>query len=163
MRQRNETHACHRCYGTNIVLASYTAPLPQMQKQKAPVTSKLFQNFSNESNLLFQNQVTSYFEIQGCPNRKHEKKTFTWQWRNSKEKARLKGNGGLIKRQVQVYENLKLGDQFLLIDFKQLFTFKLLWFLFKVCFCLYLCLQFLAFALKNSVWLCSQLPIQMIL
>ena len=43
--------------------------------------------------------MTSYFEIQGCPNRKQKKKTFTWQWRNSKGKA----------RQVQVYENLKQG------------------------------------------------------
>ena len=32
--------------------------------------------------------MTSYFEIQGCPNRKQKKKTFTWQWRNSKGKAR---------------------------------------------------------------------------
>ena len=94
MRQRNETYACHRCYGTNIVLASYTAPL-QQTRQKAPATS----NFTNKSNLSFLNQVTSYFEIQRWPNRKPKKKTFTWQWRNSKGKA----------RQVQVYENLKQG------------------------------------------------------
>ena len=41
MRQRNETYAYHGCYGTNIVLASYTAALQQTQ-QKAPPTSKLF-------------------------------------------------------------------------------------------------------------------------
>ena len=50
--------------------------------------------------------MTSYFEIQGCRNRKQKKKTFTWQWRNSKGKE----NGKQMKRQVQVYENLKLGD-----------------------------------------------------
>ena len=61
--------------------------------------------------------MTSYFEIQGCPNRKQKNKTFTWQWRNSKVKARLKENGRQIKRQVQVY---------LLIKFKKLFTFKML-------------------------------------
>ena len=54
--------------------------------------------------------MTSYFEIQGCPNRKQKKKTFAWQWRNSKGKARLKDNGRQMKIQVQVYENLKLGD-----------------------------------------------------
>ena len=32
MRQRNETYACHGCYGTSIiVLASYTAPLQQTE------------------------------------------------------------------------------------------------------------------------------------
>ena len=41
---------------------------------------------------------------------KKKKKTFTWQWRNSKGKERLKENGRQMKRQVQVYENLKLGD-----------------------------------------------------
>ena len=41
-----------------------------------------------------------------------------WQWRNSKGKARLKENGRQMNRQVQVYENLKLGDQYLLINFK---------------------------------------------
>ena len=56
--------------------------------------------------------MTSYFEIHGCPNRKQEKKKITWQcqWRNSKGKERLKENGRQMKRQVQVYENLKLGD-----------------------------------------------------
>ena len=34
--------------------------------------------------------MTIYFEIQGCPNRKQKKKTFPWQWRNRKRKARLK-------------------------------------------------------------------------
>ena len=53
--------------------------------------------------------MTSYFDIQGSPNRK-QRKAFTWQWRNSKRKARLKENGRQMKRQVQVYENLKLGD-----------------------------------------------------
>ena len=51
--------------------------------------------------------MTSYFEIQGCPNRKQKNKTFTWQWRNSKVKARLKENGRQIKRQVQVYLLIK--------------------------------------------------------
>ena len=54
--------------------------------------------------------MTSYFEIQGCPNRKQKRKTFTWQWRNSKGKARLKKNRRQMKRHVQVCENLKLGD-----------------------------------------------------
>ena len=54
--------------------------------------------------------MTSYFEIQGCPYRKQKKKTFMWQLRNSKEKARLKENGRQMKGQVQVYENSKLGD-----------------------------------------------------
>ena len=31
-----------------------------------------------------------------------KKKTFMWQWRNSKEKERLKENGGQMKRQVEV-------------------------------------------------------------
>ena len=47
-----------------------------------------------------------------------KKKTLTWQWRNSKGKTRLKENGRQMKRQVQVYENLKLGDYYLLINFK---------------------------------------------
>ena len=38
--------------------------------------------------------MTSHFEIQGCLNRKQKKKTFTWQWRNSKGKARLEENEG---------------------------------------------------------------------
>ena len=54
--------------------------------------------------------MTSYFEIQRCPYRKEKKKTFTWQWRNSKGKARLKENGRQMKRHVQIYENSKLGD-----------------------------------------------------
>ena len=61
--------------------------------------------------------MTSYFEIHGCPKRKQKKKTFTWQWRNSKGKARLKENGRRMNRQVQVYEHLKLGDYDLLINF----------------------------------------------
>ena len=32
--------------------------------------------------------MTSYFEIQGSPNKKQKKKIFTWQWRNSKGKAK---------------------------------------------------------------------------
>ena len=62
--------------------------------------------------------MTSYFEIQGCPNRKQKKKILTWQWRNGKGKERPKENGRKIKREVQVYENLKLGDLYLLINFK---------------------------------------------
>ena len=54
--------------------------------------------------------MTSYFEIQGCPNRKQKKKKITWQWRNSDGKARLKENGRRMKRLVQAYENLKVGD-----------------------------------------------------
>ena len=49
--------------------------------------------------------MTSHFEIQGCSYRREKKKTFTWQWRNSKGKARLKENGRQMKRQVQIYEN----------------------------------------------------------
>ena len=48
------------------------------------------------------NQLTIYFKIQGCPNRKQNMKTFTWQCRNNKEKERLKENGGQMKRQVEV-------------------------------------------------------------
>ena len=60
--------------------------------------------------------MTSYFEIQGCPNRKQKKKTSTCQWRNSKGKTRLEENGKHMKRQVQVYKNLKLGDWLVLAD-----------------------------------------------
>ena len=128
-----------------LVLASCTAAL-QQTRQKAPPISKLFQNFRVH--------FKADFEIQECPNRKQKKKTLMWQWRNSKGKARLKENGRQMKRQVQVYENLKLGDQYLLINFKQLFTFKMLWLLFKVCFCLKLCLQFLAFSLQKTLVRC---------
>ena len=62
--------------------------------------------------------MTSYFQIQGCPNRKQKKKTLTCQWRNSKGKERPKENGKKMKREVQVYEKLKLGDLYLLINFK---------------------------------------------
>ena len=55
------------------------------------------------------NQLTIYLEIQGYPNRKQKKKTFTWQWRNCKEKQRLKKNGGQMKRQVEVIRELKTG------------------------------------------------------
>ena len=54
--------------------------------------------------------MTSYFEIQGFPNRKQKKKTFMWQLRNSKGKAKLEESGKQMKRKVQVYENLKPGD-----------------------------------------------------
>ena len=47
-----------------------------------------------------------------------KKKTFTWQWRNSKGKERLKESGRQMKRQVQIYENLKLGDYYSPIKFK---------------------------------------------
>ena len=54
--------------------------------------------------------MSRYFEIHGCPNKKQKKKTLTWQWRNNKGKARLKKNDRQMKRQVQVYKNLKLED-----------------------------------------------------
>ena len=74
-----------------------------------------------KSNFSFSNQLNSYFAIQVSPERKQREKIFTWQWRNSKEKERLKENGGQMKRQVEVnvYENLKLGD-YLPIKFKKL-------------------------------------------
>ena len=74
-----------------------------------------------KSNFSFSNQLNSYFAIQVSPERKQREKIFTWQWRNSKEKERLKENGGQMKRQVKVnvYENLKLGD-YLPIKFKKL-------------------------------------------
>ena len=36
----------------------------------------------------------------------------------AKEKKRVKENGRQMERQVQVYENFKLGDSYLLIKFK---------------------------------------------
>ena len=51
------------------------------------------------------------------PERKREK-TFTWQWRNSKEKERLEENGEQIKGQVEVTRELKTGILLLLIKFK---------------------------------------------
>ena len=36
----------------------------------------------------------------------------------AKKKKRLKENGRQIKRQVEIFENFKLGDQYLLIKFK---------------------------------------------
>ena len=36
--------------------------------------------------------MTSYFEIEGCPNRKQKKKTFTWQWRNSETGRKWKAH-----------------------------------------------------------------------
>ena len=41
--------------------------------------------------------------------RKQTEKTFMWQWRNSKEKERLKENGGQMNRQVVVVPELKTG------------------------------------------------------
>ena len=76
---------------------------------------------NSKSNFSFSNQLNNYFAIQVSPERKQREKIFTWQWRNSKEKERLKENGGQMKRQVEVnvYENLKLGD-YLPIKFKKL-------------------------------------------
>ena len=54
-----------------------------------------------------------------------KKKVFTWQWRNIKGKERLNENGRQMKRQVQVYEKLKLEDQYLEIKFKYLTIFKI--------------------------------------
>ena len=51
------------------------------------------------------------------PERKREK-TFTWQWRNSKEKERLEENGEQMKRQVEVIRELKTVILFLQIKFK---------------------------------------------
>ena len=42
-------------------------------------------------------------------------------------------------RQAEVYENLKLLGDYLLIKFKTLRTFKMLWFLFKVYECFSFC------------------------
>ena len=64
--------------------------------------------------------------------RKKTKKTFTWQWRNRKEKERLEENGEKMKRQMNLrsYTSytrtyLKLGGN-LLITFKKLPIFKML-------------------------------------
>ena len=62
-----------------------------------------------------------------------------WQWRNSKIKERLTEKGGPMMRQAEVYENLKLLGDYLLIKFKTLRTFKMLWFLFKVYECFSFC------------------------
>ena len=44
------------------------------------------------------NQLPSYFTVQGNPEKTQREKAFTWQWRNNKEKGRLKENGGQMKR-----------------------------------------------------------------
>ena len=54
--------------------------------------------------------MTSYFEIQGCPNRKQKKKTFKRQWRNSKEKERLKKSGRQMKRHIHIKTNRGLTE-----------------------------------------------------
>ena len=45
-----------------------------------------------------------------------------WQWKNKKEKQRLKKNGEQMKRHVEV----KTGRKLSLIKFKKLSTFKML-------------------------------------
>ena len=47
----------------------------------------------------------------------------------NKERKNLRGSGEM-KRQVEVYENLRLGD-YLLIKFKKLSTFKILWLVYE--------------------------------
>ena len=39
--------------------------------------------------------------------KENEEKTFTWKWRKRKEKEILNGNGGQMKRQVEVIQELK--------------------------------------------------------
>ena len=51
-------------------------------------------------------------------------KTFTRQWRNSKEKESFKEKRGQKKRQVEVNKNLELGGN-LLIKFGDLSTYKM--------------------------------------
>ena len=46
--------------------------------------------------------MTSYFAIQGSSQRTQKEKKIVWQWRKSKEKERLKENGGQMKGQVEV-------------------------------------------------------------
>ena len=58
-------------------------------------------------------------------------KTFTRQWRNSKEKESFKEKRGQKKRQVEVYKNLELGGN-LLIKFGDLSTYKMFWLFFRV-------------------------------
>ena len=55
------------------------------EKREGTDTSKLFQNFANKTFHFKISCLASYFEIQGSSERKREK-TFTRQWRNSKEK-----------------------------------------------------------------------------
>ena len=47
--------------------------------------------------------------VQGSPEKKREK-IFTWQWRNSKEKERLKENGGAKWRWAEVMWEVKTGS-----------------------------------------------------
>ena len=46
--------------------------------------------------------MTSYFAIQGSSERTQKEKSICVAWRNSKEKERLKENGGQMKGQVEV-------------------------------------------------------------
>ena len=62
----------------------------QLTKEKALTTLKLFQNFANK--FISQSKISSlasYFSVQGSPEIKRGKE-FTQQWRNSKEKEKLK-------------------------------------------------------------------------
>ena len=59
-----------------------------------------FQNFNYKSNFSFKISWLATYNSRN-PEGKQREKTFTWQWRNSKEKERLQENGEQIKRQVQ--------------------------------------------------------------
>ena len=61
------------------------------------------------SSKIFLNKLTSYFAIQLSSERKQREKIFRCQWRNSKEKERLKENCGQMKRPVEVIRELKTG------------------------------------------------------
>ena len=75
-------------------------------------------------------KVTLHFKISYCNSRSAERKrekSFTWHWRNSKEKERLEVNGEQMKRQMEITRELKTGRQLLLAKFKKLSTYKMLW------------------------------------
>ena len=47
--------------------------LVQLTEEKTPATSKFFQNFTNRSCFSYQNELTSYFAIQGIQKEKERK------------------------------------------------------------------------------------------
>ena len=54
--------------------------------------------------------MTSFFEVQGCPNRKQKKENICVALEKGQRKRKTEKNRKQMKRQAQVYENLKLGD-----------------------------------------------------
>ena len=85
------------------------APL-QLTQEKAPMTSKIFRILPTKVTFHFKiHWLASYFAVQGSPESKQREKIFMWQWKNSKEKERLKENGQRANEERwKLYENLKL-------------------------------------------------------